>query len=252
MRFSNTSGPRRTAVVASAALATLIAAATAASAHVTVTPDTAAQGEYRTVSFHVPDEEASAITTSVEVDLPADTPIASVSVRATPGWTIDTTTSPLATPMQTDDGPVTSAVTKIVWSGGTIAPGQFQAFDVSLGPLPTASQIVFKTLQTYSDGSVVRWIDVPRAGQPEPGHPAPVLHLTAPGVSPSATTPSTSTSVATATAVAATADPASSDGTARALGAGGLAVGVLGLATAVFALRRKSTGSRSASSSNSP
>jgi hypothetical protein len=42
-------------------------------------------------------------------------------------------------------------------------------------------QAVLKTLQTYSDGTIVRWIDDTAAGQPEPEHPAPVLTLTAAG-----------------------------------------------------------------------
>ena len=38
-------------------------------------------------------------------------------------------------------------------------------------------QIVFKALQTYSDGDIVRWIDEPADGV-ELEHPAPVLKLT--------------------------------------------------------------------------
>jgi hypothetical protein len=39
-----------------------------------------------------------------------------------------------------------------------IKPGQFQEFDVSLGPLPNVDQLVFKALRYYSDGDTVRWI----------------------------------------------------------------------------------------------
>ena len=35
--------------------------------------------------------------------------------------------------------------------------------------------MVFKALQTYSDGNVVRWIEEPVDGGEEPEHPAPVL-----------------------------------------------------------------------------
>ena len=142
-------------------------------------PNTVPQGGYAKVSFRVPNEKANASTTSLEVDIPLDHPIASVSVRPVPGWTATTTTSPLATPIKTGGGEVTSGVSKIVWTGGKIDPGQFQEFDVSLGPLPKdTDSIVFKALQTYSDGNVVRWIDLQQPGQPEPDHPAPVLHLT--------------------------------------------------------------------------
>ena len=39
---------------------------------------------------------------------------------------------------------------------------------MSLGPLPKADQFVFKALQTYTDGEVVRWIEEPTGGaEPE-------------------------------------------------------------------------------------
>jgi uncharacterized protein YcnI len=251
------SGARRTAVLLSTATLSLIAAAGVAQAHVTVNPNTAAQGAYTKVSFRVPNEEAAASTTSVEVDLPTDTPIASVSVRPVPGWTATTTTSPLATPLKTDDGDVTSAISKIVWTGGKIDPGQFQEFDVSLGPLPKTNQVVFKALQTYSDGSVVRWIDVPQAGQPEPDHPAPVLTLipadaTGQAAAPTGqpqTPPQKSPTVALS---ASNSDQKASDTTARTLGVVGLGVGVVGLGTAVVALRRKDTPTSSTATTSTP
>jgi len=249
MTYKLTSGARRTAVLLSTATVSLVAAAAVASAHVTVNPNTAQQGAYTKVSFRVPNEEKDASTTTVEVDLPADHPIASVSVKPVPGWTATATTSQLPTPIKTDDGDVTQAVTKIVWTGGKIDPGQFQEFDVSMGPLPKdTDSLVFKALQTYSDGNVVRWIDVPQAGQPEPDHPAPVLHLTAAGAtgatggatSPAA--PSSSPSVAVTAAASPDSDKSSSSDTAaRALGIAGLGVGVLGFGTALVALRRKNT-----------
>jgi len=255
------SGARRTAVLLSTAAVTLIAAASAAEAHVTVNPDTASQGGYSKVTFRVPNEEANQSTTAVEIDLPADRPIASVKVRPVPGWTATTNTSHLPAPVKTGDNEITEAVTKIVWTGGKIDPGQFQEFDVSLGPLPKdTDQIVFKALQTYGDGTVVRWIDVPQAGQPEPDHPAPVLHL-----SPAAAGTSADAHGAHGAAAAPSASPGSSDmnmdmgmdmshmnhdsagstshsdTAARSLGAAGLGVGVLGFGTALWALRRKNT-----------
>jgi uncharacterized protein len=245
MSTNLTCGARRAAVLLATGAVSLIAAASAAEAHVTVNPDTAGQGAYTKISFRVPNEEASANTTTLEVDLPADHPIASVSVRPVPGWTATTTTSPLATPIKTDDGDVSQAVTKIVWTGGTITPGQFQEFDLSLGPLPKdTDQIVFKALQTYSDGTVVRWIDLQQPGQPEPDHPAPVLHLTQGSTAAAGSAPTTAPSVSLAANGNAgngnTAGAKSgSDTAARTLGIAGLGVGVLGFGTAIVALRRK-------------
>ncbi|HZP29780.1 MAG TPA: DUF1775 domain-containing protein, partial [Acidimicrobiia bacterium] len=70
-------------------------------------------------------------------------------------------------------------VTKVTWSGGQIVPGAFDLFTVFGGPLPTKTgKLVFKALQTYSDGSVVRWIETPTKGAPAPENPAPTLTLT--------------------------------------------------------------------------
>jgi uncharacterized protein YcnI len=164
-------------------LAALVVAATPAAAHVTVDPNDATQGGYSKLTFRVPNEKDGAATTQVEVDLPQDTPIASVSVKPTTGWTATATKSKLDKPIKSDDGEITEAVTKIVWKANSpdtaIQAGQFQEFDLSAGPLPTADKIVFKALQTYSDGDVVRWIEESAADGKEPAHPAPTLKLAA-------------------------------------------------------------------------
>lgn len=237
----------RAAAVAAFAGATVLLAAVPAFAHVTVQPASAAKGSYSTVAFKVPNEQDSASTIRIEVNLPADHPIASVSLQPVPGWTAKVTTSKLATPLKTDDGTVNEAVTKIVWSGGKIAPGQFQQFPVSLGPLPdNADSLVFKTLQTYDNGQVVRWIEVPQAGAAEPENPAPKLTLTAASSSGGSTTPGTAAPGSAAdTKASGKQDTASgdsgggSDDTARVLGVVGILVGAVGVAFGVFAGRRR-------------
>ena len=151
-----------------------------ASAHVTVNPKDATQGSFARVAFRVPTESDTASTTKLEVHLPDDQPIASVSVMPVPGWTATVQKHKLDKPLKTDDGEVTEAVSVITWTANgdaAIKPGQFQEFPVSLGPLPETDKLVFKVLQTYSDGTVVRWIDLPDPGGKEPDHPAPVLTL---------------------------------------------------------------------------
>jgi uncharacterized protein len=151
-----------------------------ASAHVTVNPKEAPKGSFATLTFNVPNEKDDASTTKVEVNLPTDHPIASVSVEPVPGWQVAVQKSKLAQPLQSDDGEVTDAVSQITWSGGQITPGQFQRFVISVGPLPeNTNSLVFKALQTYSDGDVVRWIETAAPGGEEPEHPAPTLQLTA-------------------------------------------------------------------------
>jgi hypothetical protein len=101
-----------------------------------------------------------------------------------------------ATPIKTDDGEVTEAVSAITWTAASpasaIKPGQFDEFDVSAGPLPEATSMQFKALQTYSDGEVVRWIEPAPANGSEPEHPAPTLKLT-PALAEGASTAPTAT-----------------------------------------------------------
>ena len=168
--------------LASLASLCLVLVAAPGWAHVTVNPGTATQGGYSALTFRVPNETDSTSTTKVQVFLPQDQPLASVSVKPHPGWHVRVVTKKLATPLSTDDGEVTEGVFSITWTPDAqqdaIQPGQYDEFDISVGPLPEASSLTFKTLQTYSDGTVVRWIDPPAAeGQPEPEHPAPTLTL---------------------------------------------------------------------------
>jgi uncharacterized protein YcnI len=205
----------RAASVAAVAAVVTLAVAGHASAHVTVNPRDATQGGYTKVSFRVPNETDKADTTVVEVNLPAATPIASVSLKPVAGWTAVAAKTKLATPIKSDDGDITEAVTKITWTaaaGAGVKPGQFQEFDVSLGPLPTTPQLVFKTLQTYSDGTIVRWIDA-------------------------AATPSAVATVAAAAKDGDTdGDKGDSDG--MAYGIAGIVLGLAGLALGALAYRR--------------
>jgi uncharacterized protein YcnI len=226
--------PRPSRLVASAlagAAATLLLAQ-AAAAHVTVNPNTASQGGYAKLAFRAPTESATASTTSLEVDLPTDHPILSVLTQPVPGWTARVVKTKLAKPLTGEDGQVTEAVSSITWTGGSIPPGQFQEFNVSVGPLPKdTDKLVFKALQTYSDGTVVRWIDLPTAAVPKPEHPAPTLTLT--GASASSTGSASTPAPAPAAS--------GSDGTARGLGIAGTALGALGLAAGAVALTRRNT-----------
>lgn len=229
---------RRTATVAAAATALTLGLALPALAHVTVNPRTAEQGSFSKVAFRVPNERDDASTTKVEVSLPKDHPLAFVSVKPVPGWTVKVTEGKLDTPLKTEYGELTEAVTTIVWSGGKINPGEFQEFEVSMGQLPKdTDQLLFPTTQTYSGGEVVKWADAPATDGTEPEHPAPVLKLTA----PVAATPSATPSAAAAPAVVQVAAASTSDSTARLLGAAGLLVGLAGVVIGVLGLRRRSS-----------
>jgi uncharacterized protein YcnI len=222
----------RLAVVAAMAATTVLAVANPAAAHVTVNPSEATQGGFAKLTFRVPNEKDTAETVKLEVTLPTDTPIASVSVKPVQGWTVQADKTKLDKPIKSDDGEVTEAVTKITWTaaaGSGIKAGQFQEFDISAGPLPEVAQVVFKTLQTYSDGDIVRWIEEPTGGT-EPEHPAPVLKLA------KKTDPATAD-----TAIASSDTDDSSNGLPIGLGIAGLVAGLAGLVLGLLAYRRAGT-----------
>ncbi|MEU6197660.1 YcnI family protein [Streptomyces sp. NPDC047061] len=227
---------RRAATVTALTAASVLVAAGVASAHVTVHPESYAKGATDGVlTFRVPNEEDTASTTKVQVYLPTDHPVLGVLVTPQDGWTAKVTTTKLKTPVKTDDGTITEAVSEVTWTGGKIGAGQYQDFDVAFGQLPEdTDQLTFKTLQTYSDGKVVRWIEEAQSGDDEPENPAPTLKLTAAGDEDTASAAPAAKSSAKATTAAAD----SSDSTARGLGIAGLIVGALGLAAAAFAVVR--------------
>ncbi|GAA2355468.1 YcnI family protein [Streptomyces cuspidosporus] len=235
-----------------AASALVLLAASPAFAHVSVQPGQAEQGTYSTIAFKVPNEKDDASTVKLEVTLPADHPLASVMAQPVPGWDVKLTKTKLAKPVESHGEKITEAVTKVTWSGGKIEPGTFQQFPLSVGELPhDTDQLVFKALQTYDDKEVVRWIEAPQEGQPEPENPAPVLKLVKPaqdsdshGSAASGDTDGGSAKNAKADgtaekAAAASDDGDSSDTTARVLGIAGIVVGAAGIAFGVLAGRRR-------------
>ncbi|HEX5407027.1 MAG TPA: YcnI family protein [Pseudonocardiaceae bacterium] len=206
----------------------LLAGIGTASAHVVATPNTATQGATVEIAFQVPNEEASADTTKLEVTFPAAHPIASVVAKSLPGWHVQVDKVKLAKPLMSPDGTVDEVVSKITWTGGEIAPNSFQDFTVLAGPLPTnTDRLVFKAIQTYSNGDVVRWIDVPTPGVAAPEHPAPTVTL----LSDDPLLRSASTALASP-------DEPSGSPTDYPVGVIGVLVGLVACVLAAIALRR--------------
>ena len=124
----------------------------------------------------MPNEQSNASTVKLQLQFPDGFAAASYEPRA--DWRVKVTRAKLATPVQTDDGPITEGVKTITWTGsgsglGRIAPDQFMEFPLSVQIPENAAgkTLVFKAIQTYSNGDVVRWI-----GAADSDHPAP--HVT--------------------------------------------------------------------------
>lgn len=224
----------------------LAAGTTAASAHVTVDPSVTEEGGFTKLTFSVPNESATAKTDRLEVKLPTDTPLSSVSVKPIDGWTAQVITSDLPAPVQVNGATVTKAPSSVIWTADTahqIGQNEFQMFTISVGRLPAAgTTIVLPAAQGYTDGTTVNWADTEAAGHDHaatspstasaeaPSHPAPSFVVTAAGAEATQTASTETTSTAPAAA-------ASSDG-GNTAGWFGLAAGLIGLAAGVTALAR--------------
>ncbi|SBT52753.1 YcnI family copper-binding membrane protein [Micromonospora auratinigra] len=233
LRRSATAAALTVAAVATA----LLGLAGPAAAHVTINPAEASQGGYGRFAFRVPNESDTASTTKVEVVLPESTPVGSVSTMPVPGWTVQVEKRKVDPPIEVHGSQLTEAVSKLTWTaatGGGVKPGEFQEFPVSMGPLPQADRMVFKVLQTYSDGNVSRWIEEPTPGGEEPQDPAPVLTLTAASASAS--------SSAGAPAATSGDDGDDDGGAGTALGVAGLVAGLAGLVLGGLAFLRTRRG----------
>src|SRR3954453_21719433 len=177
-----TSTVRRIATALAAAGLLLLAVASPAFAHVVISPPSAPKGSDALLTFVAANEQDDASTTKIKVTFPQDHPIAEALTTPMAGWTAKVTTKSVTTPIKTDEGEINEAVDTVTWTAtaGGFKAGEFGSFAVSVG-LPDADSLVFKVVQTYSNGDTVDWVDASVPGGDEPEHPAPVLTLTAGG-----------------------------------------------------------------------
>ena len=219
--------------IGAAAVVALLAAP--AGAHVAIDPSSAPRGaEAVTLAFNVPNEKDNATTNKVEIVMPEDHPLSLVAAEPVPGWTISTQTKKLDTPIKGEEGDITDVVSRVIYSGGNIGEGQFQQFLLRVGPLPdSGNELEFKALQTYSDGTTVRWIESTPPGGAEPENPAPTLTLTAAADDHGGATASTAAGSSGASASAST---SSSDNGASGRSWAALIIGIAGMALAIGAI----------------
>ncbi|MFE2528936.1 DUF1775 domain-containing protein [Streptomyces sp. NPDC059382] len=77
--------------------------------------------------------------------------------------------------------------------GAALPTGTDAEYSITVRQLPDEKSLAFKTLETYGDGKIARWIEVPTNGE-KVDNPAPRLELkaAAPGAKPIAPGPSAS------------------------------------------------------------
>ncbi|MFI1510771.1 DUF1775 domain-containing protein [Streptomyces sp. NPDC020597] len=153
---------RRLALSGALALTATLALAAPAAAHAEVEADKPqALAENVTLSFVSEAESASAGFTDLRVVLPEGITPADVTLDEGPkGWKL------------------TAAADGYTLAGPALKTGVDAEYKIRVRQLPDVKELVFKTVETYSDGEVSRWIELPTGGK-EPEQPAPVLKLKA-------------------------------------------------------------------------
>ncbi|MEY9989468.1 uncharacterized protein YcnI [Streptomyces sp. V4I8] len=197
---------RRTGALTAVAFAAAVALAGPAAAHTEVEAEGArALDQNVPLTFTAESESGSAGISKLEVILPEGITPDDITYKAGPkDWKL---------------APTSRGYTV---SGPKLAVGEDAEYVVTVRQLPDARSLAFKTLQTYGDGRVDRWIELgEESGGDEHGHghPAPQLELkaAAPGakvVSPAPTEEPTTATPSTGTGTGSS-DPATGSSSAR-------------------------------------
>jgi len=155
---------RRAALTGASAVAFLLIGSGPAAAHVEVSAEGSARAGTGpvTLRFHAESESSSAGITGVRTRLPEGIAPEDVALADGPeGWEL--------TP--TADG--------FELSGPGLPAGEDAEYSLTVELLPTnPTELVFPTIQVYSDGTEDAWIEPITDDVPEPEKPAPVLTVT--------------------------------------------------------------------------
>lgn len=205
----------------------------AASAHVTASAAGLKQGGYGVITLNVPNEsDTNAATNTLIVAIPH---LKAARPQAKPGWNAV---------IQKD--PATDEVVSITWTAAPGNPGipadQFDQFQFSGGPLPSAPEMALPATQKYADGETVDWNQPTPADGAEPEHPAPTVKLGPKDKNAMGDDDDISSDDSTASV----GHSDGKDDTARWLGGAGIVIGALGLGAAAGSLlTRKKGGDKS-------
>ncbi|WP_405922705.1 DUF1775 domain-containing protein [Streptomyces sp. NBC_00035] len=226
---------RRLTLASAATTALVLLTAVPAAAHVEVESDKAqALAENVEIAFDAESESDTAGITQIRVVLPEGIAPSDVTYGEGPeGWKFTAN----------DDG--------YTVKGPAVKAGVNAEYSVVVKQLPDAKELAFKTLQTYSDNSTDRWIELDESGE----NPAPVLQLkaAAPGATPISPSPSASPSESASASPTPTAEETTASPTPQAADTekdddGGLSAGawtgiiaaiVVVAAAVVFLVRRR-------------
>jgi uncharacterized protein YcnI len=158
---------KRRAIPFAVAVAAAMTLAPAAAAHVTLNPGEWEAGGFARFAVRVPNERDAAATTRVTLKFPEQ--IRDASFQPIEGWRREVKMVQLDEPLEIEGEQITERIDTVTWSGGRIAPGEFQEFGMSFQvPEEPGAVLTFPAVQRYSDGEVVRWIGPEDAEEPAP------------------------------------------------------------------------------------
>jgi uncharacterized protein YcnI len=132
-----------------------------ASAHVIVTPSQAGIGTEQLFNVSSPNEQQTPI---VKVTLNIPNGVTAVVPTEKEGWTINTTTS--------GNGSA-AMISSITWGGSQIPVGERTDFGFAAQVPATATNLDWKAYQTYANGTVVHWDQIPAGSDDAAGNAGP-------------------------------------------------------------------------------
>ena len=126
------------------------ALAPVAAAHIEVLPATVAPGDPALFTIVVPNERDDTMT-AVEMQIPAG--LVPFSFEETPGWA------------RTEKTNADGSIDTVLWEG-TLPAGSFVRLSFLASTPEQEGDLAFPAVQTYADGTKVRWIGPPEADEP--------------------------------------------------------------------------------------
>ena len=227
---------RRLVVVSAAAGTAIVLAAGPALAHVEVEATPArALATNAMLSLTAEAESGTAGISGLRIQLPAGLVPGDLRLASGPaGWRLS------------------GAGSVVTVTGPALPVGRSLSLGIRVRQLPAGSQLVLKTVQSYSDGKQDAWIELPSASVPDPDQPAPIVRLQAaatgatavPRAAPTSSAPAPSPTTPTVSAAprtsgAAPAADAADNGTGAGWLFGGVLAGIVLLGGIVVAARRR-------------
>jgi uncharacterized protein YcnI len=214
-----------------------------AAAHIEPTEESIPAGAFGDVTLVVPHGCEESPTRQLAIEIPEG--VLNVTPQVHPGWTVDAPTEQLATPVTGEEGDeITERVTQVTFTaqpGNELPPHLRDTFTIGFrAPDTPGETLFFKTVQTCVEGETA-WIEEFSGEGEEPEHPSPAMEITeAAGDEESVEAPSEDAAPDDAAAASDTEDDDEDDddSSAMTIAVAALAVAVLAILGAGFAVLR--------------